>query len=364
MASIANATASNFNDPDMLQVGNVGMTETEQLTHFMLWCIASAPLLAGNDIVHASDETLRILTAPELIEVNQDPGQDGQLQGVSVGPASAASPTQQPWSKSLAATADAAAPLPAPAAAGIMNVVVQKCDPSIVAQVWEVTNGSAITQRSTGLLLTVDACGRAPLDPFGPGANITAAPPAGAASKCGGNEQRFTLHPNGTITTAVDGQCMNVFGGTNGRPYRRNVDVQTFSCAKGSAESNSQWVLRSDGLVQSRASNLGCLSTMPWTPGPAPSPGPGPAPKGGTSEVWAKNMSDGSVVALLVNLDDTATQDLTASWAQLGLAPGSKVAARDLWLRKDIGVLAPGDKFTAKAVPPHGGTMIKLKSTT
>ena len=67
-AKLSNATASNFNDPDMLQVGNVGMTETEQLTHFMLWCIASAPLLAGNDIVHASDETLRILTAPELIE--------------------------------------------------------------------------------------------------------------------------------------------------------------------------------------------------------------------------------------------------------------------------------------------------------
>ena len=83
-------------------------------------------------------------------------------------------------------------------------------------------------------------------------------------------------------------------------------------------------------------------------------------PVGVNSEVWAKNMSDGSVVALLVNLDDATTQDLTASWAQLGLTAGTKVAARDLWLRQDIGVLASNNSFTAKAVPPHGGVMIKL----
>ena len=345
----------------MLQVGNVGMTITEQLTHFMLWCIASAPLLAGNDIVHASNETLRILTAAELIEVNQDPGQDGRLQGVSVGPAWAALPTQQPQSGSpLSVTSSAAVQPIMSTTAEKMNVVVQECDPNSAAQVWEVANGSTITQKNTGLLLTVDGCDRAPLDPFGPGANVTAAPPVGAASKCSGNEQRFTSHPNGTVTTAVDGQCLNVFGGSNGHPYQRNVDVQTFSCAKGSTETNSQWALRPDGLIQSSAPKLGCLSTKPWKPGPAPSPGPAPAPKGGNSEVWAKNMSDGSVVALLVNLDDATTQDLTASWAQLGLTAGTKVAARDLWLRQDIGVLASNNSFTAKAVPPHGGVMIKL----
>ena len=55
----------------MLQVGNVGLTPDEQRSHFSLWCLAGAPLLAGTDIEHASAETLAILTAPELLEVNQ-----------------------------------------------------------------------------------------------------------------------------------------------------------------------------------------------------------------------------------------------------------------------------------------------------
>ena len=51
------------NDADMLQVGNVGLTYDEQKSHFSLWCIMSAPLLAGTDIEHASAATLAILTA-------------------------------------------------------------------------------------------------------------------------------------------------------------------------------------------------------------------------------------------------------------------------------------------------------------
>ena len=44
----------------------------EQRSHFGLWCIMAAPLLAGTDIVHASRDTLQILTARELIELNKD----------------------------------------------------------------------------------------------------------------------------------------------------------------------------------------------------------------------------------------------------------------------------------------------------
>eukprot|EP00937_MAST-01D_sp_MAST-1D-sp2_P002502 g2502.t1 len=340
MARVANATLSNFNDPDMLQVseawrfvGNVGMTHTEQLSHFMMWCIASAPLLAGNDLVHASKQTLAILTAPELIAVDQDPGIDGRLQGVSLGPAATAVPSS------------------ARANAGVMKVVVQACDSESTSQLWGVENRSAITQRESGLLLTVAGCARAPLDPFGPGANVTAAPATGTGSKCAGADQRFTLHPNGTITTAVDGQCLNVYGGIPGKPYN-HLDVQTFSCAKGSTEKNSQWDVRADGRIASRMPHTGCLATKAWTPGPAPSPPPS------QSELWAKGMSDGSVVALLVNLDGDTTQDLTASWAQLGMAPGTKVTVRDLWLRENLGTVA--DAFTAKAVPPHGARMVKL----
>ena len=48
------------------QVGNVGLTLTEQYTHMTLWCISGAPLLAGTDLIHASNETLAILANKEV----------------------------------------------------------------------------------------------------------------------------------------------------------------------------------------------------------------------------------------------------------------------------------------------------------
>lgn len=62
-----------FNDPDMLEVGNMGLTHTEQKSHFSLWALAKAPLLIGCDIRNLSREVFEILTAPEVIAINQDP---------------------------------------------------------------------------------------------------------------------------------------------------------------------------------------------------------------------------------------------------------------------------------------------------
>jgi alpha-galactosidase len=67
------AGPGHWNDPDMLEVGNGGMTNTEYRSHFSLWCLMAAPLMAGNDLEHMSDETRAILTNKELIAVDQDP---------------------------------------------------------------------------------------------------------------------------------------------------------------------------------------------------------------------------------------------------------------------------------------------------
>ncbi|MEO6982648.1 MAG: glycoside hydrolase family 27 protein, partial [Edaphobacter sp.] len=61
-----------WNDPDMLEVGNKGLSETESKSHMSLWAILAAPLIAGNDLAHMSKATLSILTNPELIAVDQD----------------------------------------------------------------------------------------------------------------------------------------------------------------------------------------------------------------------------------------------------------------------------------------------------
>ena len=66
------AAPGHWNDPDMLEVGNGGMTDDEYRTHITLWCILAAPLLAGNDIRSASRTTLDILENREVIAIDQD----------------------------------------------------------------------------------------------------------------------------------------------------------------------------------------------------------------------------------------------------------------------------------------------------
>ena len=63
-----------WNDPDMLEVGNSGLTDAESRAHFGLWALLNAPLLAGNDLRTMSATTLATLTNADVIAVNQDWG--------------------------------------------------------------------------------------------------------------------------------------------------------------------------------------------------------------------------------------------------------------------------------------------------
>jgi alpha-galactosidase len=62
-----------WNDPDMLEVGNGGMSTIEYQTHFGLWAEMAAPLLIGTDLRKASPTTLSILRNKDVIAVDQDP---------------------------------------------------------------------------------------------------------------------------------------------------------------------------------------------------------------------------------------------------------------------------------------------------
>lgn len=67
------AGPGHWNDPDMLEIGNGGMSDTEYRTHMSLWSLLAAPLLAGNDLRNVSPAVLEILTNKEVIAVDQDP---------------------------------------------------------------------------------------------------------------------------------------------------------------------------------------------------------------------------------------------------------------------------------------------------
>ena len=74
-----------WNDPDMLQVGNDFLTPAEERTHFAMWAMLAAPLLAGHDLRSMTTATKELLTNPETIAIDQDPLGQSALKFVDYG---------------------------------------------------------------------------------------------------------------------------------------------------------------------------------------------------------------------------------------------------------------------------------------
>jgi alpha-galactosidase len=197
---------------------NVGLNAVEQRSMFALWSLVAAPLLAGTDLVHASNETLAILNWGEAIAVNKDVGVGGQVQGRLVR-----------------------------------------------SSAWDLSSSAA--------------------------------------------------------------------DGTDGGERAR---AQAQAQALALAQAQEQAPLQAPQLEELQ---------LDWD-----------AVDGG-SEVWAKNMSDGSVAVILLNLDGSNATAITADWADLGLPAAEPRSVRDLWAKKDLGDHA--GSFTA-AVEPHGALMARL----
>jgi alpha-galactosidase len=66
------AGPGHWNDPDMMEVGNGGMTIPEYRAHFSFWALLAAPLISGNDVRSMTPEIKEILTNSEVVAVNQD----------------------------------------------------------------------------------------------------------------------------------------------------------------------------------------------------------------------------------------------------------------------------------------------------
>ncbi|HLV85847.1 MAG TPA: alpha-galactosidase [Candidatus Sulfotelmatobacter sp.] len=66
------AGPGHWNDPDLLQVGERGLTVEESRAQFSLWAILAAPLIATNDLRSMASEIRDILLNHEVIAVDQD----------------------------------------------------------------------------------------------------------------------------------------------------------------------------------------------------------------------------------------------------------------------------------------------------
>ena len=84
----AYASPGHYNDMDMLEVGqrtgevrsifgnhgDTGLSEDEEVTHFGMWCMMSSPLLVGCDVRAVPAFTMRLITNPYLLAMNQNRG--------------------------------------------------------------------------------------------------------------------------------------------------------------------------------------------------------------------------------------------------------------------------------------------------
>ena len=67
-----NAKPGNWNDPDMLEVGNNGLSYEEQKSQMTMWSIMAAPIMISSDVRNMSNEVKELYLNKEMIAINQD----------------------------------------------------------------------------------------------------------------------------------------------------------------------------------------------------------------------------------------------------------------------------------------------------
>jgi alpha-galactosidase len=289
----AYAGPGQWNDPDMLEVGN-GMSATEDRAHFSLWAEMAAPLLAGNNLVNASSTTLSILGNKAVIAVDQDSaGKQGRMVSSSggldvlakplangdvsvvlfnenastatitttaaaIGKTGASAYTLNDlWSGATTTTAgtiSASVPGhgvvmyrvsggttggPTTTTTTIRGAGSNRCldDPNsnttngTLPVIWDCNGGTnQLWTRSGNQLQVLGKCLDAYNNQTSPGTKVE-------IWDCNGQtNQQWTVNANGTITGVQSGLCLDVTGGGTAN----NTTVQLWTCTGGS---NQRWTL-------------------------------------------------------------------------------------------------------------------------
>ena len=290
-----------WNDPDMLEVGNGGMTFEEYKVHFGLWALSKAPLLVGCDVTTMTEETKSILLNPEIIAVNQDPL---GIQGRKI------------------TSAQVYRPLGFKKNAETAPLRIAPCK-GTSSQRWKINSDGSISN-GDGLCMDIYNCDGSS------GAQVEVYPcHIGDKSACQESKNQEWNFVNGsTITSRMNGKCLDVWNNVG-------PNVEMWDCNGGN---NQKWVYYPED--QSLRSLGQCLT---------------PVDSQELLEVWAGKLADGSYAVILLNRAQT-TFPVTAKWAEIGV-PTSAAKVRDLWERKDLGTFVGG--FTAE-IQGHASRFIKV----
>nr|WP_041841229.1 glycoside hydrolase family 27 protein [Actinoplanes friuliensis] len=259
------AKPGGFNDPDMMEVGRGTLTDTEQRSHFAMWAVMAAPLIAGNDLRNMSAATQTILKNPRLIAINQD---SLGLQGVQV----AGDSNQRVLAKRLA-NGDVAVALfnqsGATRTISTTAAAIGKSGSSFsLAEAW---NGGTTTT-SGAISASVPAHGTVVYRVSG---GQTGEPPVPTSTSLVGTQSGRCLDlPNSSTTNGtqpviwdcngatnqkwtVSGQTLQALGKCLDAPVgaTAGAKAQIWDCNGGT---NQQWTFQSNGTVRSNQSGL-CL---------------------------------------------------------------------------------------------------------
>ncbi|MCK8676979.1 glycoside hydrolase family 27 protein [Streptomyces lichenis] len=257
-----------WNDPDMLEVGNGGMTDTEYRTHFSVWAQLAAPLIAGNDLSTTDSATLGILRDTDVIAVDQDSLGSQATAVTNTADVLVLSKPLANGDRSISLTnkgSTTATISTTATAAGLPSASSYK-----LANLWS----KAVTSTSGTISATLPAHGTAMFRVApGTGSTVGATRPLVSASslRCldvadhsttpgakvaiwdcnGGGNQTTTFTAAGELRLNNGTQCLDVPGGSTGP----GTKVVLWTCNGGE---NQKWQFAADGTVVGKQSGL-CL---------------------------------------------------------------------------------------------------------
>jgi len=268
------AAPGGWNDPDMLEVGNGGLSFEEEKAHFSLWALVKAPLIIGCDMTNMDNDTFYILSNEEVIAVSQDPlGVQGHM-------LSAPSLRQEP----------------------VTPVIVAPCNTSSYLQQWAYSNNQIVNKN--GKCLSVIGCSVSD-------DTTLQLVECDAKDECQGSYWNYDASSQTFTTFNNSNMCLEV--------WDFEVSVDIYSCNGGT---NQKWTLNpNDSSIRNGDGSNLCLSVDYDI----------------NSQVWIAPMSDGSFAAVLLNLGYEPTP-ITLDFTSLGMTSQTSVKIRDLWAHEDLGI--------------------------
>ena len=292
-----------WNDPDMLEVGNGGMSLDEYRSHYSLWAISKSPLLIGCDVTNMDEDTIEVLTNPEVIAINQD----------SLGEQARKIKYTQlylPNDYEYILTP--------------MEVEVAECNGKM-EQKWYINEDGSIRNNNESLCLEIPAFSRPRVQLRTNTCHI------GDKNEWGESKNQEWIYDKETKkirSKLYPKRCVHL----HSLDY---LFVQTRIC-----QDTENQIWEYDEFEHTLKTNGKCL-TMYMNEE--------------AKEVWAGKLSNGSYTVLFFN-KGTFINEIEVTWKEIGINT-TKALVRDLWERKDLGVFKYGYK---NSLFTHSSQLLKI----